>query len=65
MSHSKCIDEIFGELIDELFPNTTDNSYYGKSVEVNKEILDKFNSIPLVNPIRAEELRKILERANR
>lgn len=64
MSHSKVIDEIFDEMINEVFPNTSDNQYYGKFVEVDEEILNKFNNIPLVNPIRTEDLKKILERAN-
>lgn len=64
MWHSKVIDEIFDELMDELFPNTEANQYYGKVVEVDEEILNKFNSAPLVNPIRAEDLKKLLERSN-
>lgn len=64
MGHSKVIDEIVSELMDKLFPNTRANQYYGKVVEVDEEILNKFNSTPLVNPISSEDLRKILRSNN-
>lgn len=33
-----------------------------EDIEIDEELLDRFNSVPLVNPIRAEDLKKILER---